>query len=397
MARESEKGALLLSMRKEKATMIQKRIFKTSGCFFLILATVFLCLSPVSGDARELAVMEFVDDTLEVSVVSAAKDESFVPYTREELRNLSVIPGGMAFGTKYQTEGLHVLGFSEENGESVAQEAGIKKKDLILSCNGETLSSVERLSELVLASGGKPIYLTCKRAGKKFTVKLQPKKNQEGDYQIGLLLQDSGAGIGTVTFILPETLAFAGLGHGICDAETGSLIAMRSGVVLDVTVHDVKKGEAGDPGELKGYFDPGVVGTLLGNATCGVWGVYDKLPAGAGTPVPVGLREDLHEGDATILCTTSERGVRPYAVKISSISRGEAGSKCFTVTVTDPERLARTGGIVQGMSGSPILQDGKLVGAVTHVLINEPTVGYGIFLENMLTHLPLCAKAQAAA
>ena len=375
--------------------MIQKRIFKTSGCFFVILAIVFTCLSPAFGAPETLSVMEFVDDTLEVSRVSTVNDADFVPFRREELKTLSVIPGGMAFGTKYQTEGLQVIGFSTE--ESPAEAAGLRKKDLILSCNGETLSSAERLAELVKESGGKPLYLICKRAGKKFTVKLLPEQNQEGNYQIGVLLQDSGAGIGTVTFILPETLAFAGLGHGICDAETGALVSMQSGVVLDVTIHDVKKGEAGNPGELKGYFDPGVVGTLLGNATCGVWGIYNKLPAGLGSPVPVGLREELHEGEATILCTLSERGVRPYKVKISSINRGEAGSKCFTVTVTDPELLARTGGIVQGMSGSPILQDGKLVGAVTHVLVNEPTVGYGIFLENMLTHLPLCEKAEAAA
>ena len=377
--------------------MNKKCIFKTAGCFFSILVLVFTCIVPALGAPASKEVMRFLDAEIEVSAVAGAGDGTFVRFSRAELKTLSVIPGGMAFGTKYQTDGLTVTGFSRENGETPAEKAGIREKDVILACNGETLESAERLSELVSESGGKTIYLTCRRAGKKFTAKVQPAQTADGSYRIGVLLQDSGAGIGTVTFLLPESLAFAGLGHGICDADTGALIPMRSGVILDVTIRDVKKGEAGDPGELMGYFDPGVVGELSGNAACGVWGVYDKLPAGAKTPVPVGLREDLHEGDATILCTVSERGVEEYAVKISSINRGESGSKCFIVTVTDPKLLARTGGIVQGMSGSPILQDGKLVGAVTHVLVNEPTVGYGIFLENMLTHLPLKQQTRAAA
>lgn len=378
--------------------MNQKKIFKTAGCFFTILVLVFTCITPAFGEAQARAVLQYSDAEVELSILPGNDQGERVPFSRNELRGLSVIPGGMAFGTKYQTDGLTVTGFSNENGETPAEKAGIRQKDVILACNGEALSDAARLAELVAESGGKTLYLTCRRGGRKFTAKVQPIKNEtDGSYRIGVLLQDSGAGIGTVTFLLPDSLAFAGLGHGICDADTGALIPMKSGVVLDVTIRDVKKGEAGDPGELRGYFDPGVVGRLSGNATCGVWGVYDKLPAGAGDPVPVGLRDDLHEGDATILCTVSERGVGEYAVKISSINRGETGSKCFIVTVTDPELLARTGGIVQGMSGSPILQDGKIVGAVTHVLVNEPTVGYGIFLENMLTHLPLCEKQRAAA
>ena len=377
--------------------MNQKRIFKTAGCFFSILVLVFTCLVPAFGEAPAKAVAYSFETEEAVSVAKSGSGGEFVPFRREELRGLSVIPGGMAFGTKYRTEGLTVTGFSRENGETPAERAGLREKDVILSCNGEALESTERLAELVGASGGKTLYLTCRRGNKKFTAKVEPDQSTTGGYRIGVLLQDSGAGIGTVTFLVPGSLAFAGLGHGICDADTGALIPMTSGVVLDVTIRDVKKGEPGDPGELRGYFDPGVVGELLGNANCGVWGVYEKLPEGAGAPVPVGLRDDLHEGEATILCTLSERGVKEYKVKISSINRGETSSKCFTVTVTDPELLARTGGIVQGMSGSPILQDGKLVGAVTHVLVNEPTVGYGIFLENMLTRLPLQAKKRAAA
>ena len=379
--------------------MNRKWIFKTIGCFLLTLVTVFTCVSPVFGDAPAKTVMNFVDPEAEISVVATARGGNFVPFDREELRGLSVIPGGMAFGTKYQMEGLLVVGFSSVSmGQSPAEAAGIKQKDYILACNGETLEDAARLSELVLESGGKTIYLTCRRGAKKYTAKVHPQKNPEGEgYQIGVLLQDSGAGIGTVTFILQDSLAFAGLGHGICEADTGMLIPMQSGVVQDVTIHNVKKGLPGDPGELNGYFDPGVVGTLYGNATCGVWGVYEKLPKEAGKTIPAGLRDEVKEGEATILCTLSEEGIKSYTVEISSIKRAEAGSKCFIIKVTDPELLERTGGIVQGMSGSPILQNGKIVGAVTHVLVNEPTVGYGIFLENMLTHLPLTQKGRAAA
>ena len=235
--------------------------------------------------------------------------------------------------------------------------------------------------------------MRCRRNREEFDVRLTPVwSDAESRYKTGIWVRDSGAGIGTVTFVLPESGAFAGLGHGICDADTGELIPMKRGSVSDVTISAVVRGAPGNPGELKGYFNAGKVGTLLGNTVCGVWGVFSELPEGLSDPVPAGGKDDLHEGDAVLLCTLADNRVGEYRVRISNVNRDANGPKCFTVTVTDPTLLAETGGIVQGMSGSPILQDGKLVGAVTHVLINDPTTGYGIFLENMLARMPVAAR-----
>ena len=155
-----------------------------------------------------------------------------------------------------------------------------------------------------------------------------------------------------------------------------------------VTISGIHRGVAGTPGELKGYFATGKCGTLLGNTACGVYGLYTTLPSGLSTDTcPIGTRRDIHEGEATVLCTLSSNERKSYTVSLSNIDRDAKGSKCFTVRVTDQALIEETGGIVQGMSGSPIIQDGKLVGAITHVLINNPAVGYGIFIENMLSEM----------
>ena len=246
--------------------------------------------------------------------------------------------------------------------------------------------SANDLTDRIEQSQGKALRLLCSRAGREFETTLRPVFcPSENRYKTGIWVRDSGAGIGTVTFILPDTGMFAGLGHGICDADTGALVSMKRGTVSDVTISSVVKGAAGAPGELKGYFNAGKAGALLGNSTCGVWGMFSELPENVPEAMPVGLRDEIAEGDAYILCTLDSNKMCKYDVKISNINRDAKGSKCFTVTVTDPDLLAVTGGIVQGMSGSPIIQNGKIIGAVTHVLINDPTTGYGIFIENMLT------------
>jgi stage IV sporulation protein B len=207
-------------------------------------------------------------------------------------------------------------------------------------------------------------------------------------------VRDSGAGIGTVTYIKEDTLAFGGLGHGICDGESGALIPIARGSVMDVTVGGIKRGAVGAPGELRGHFAASRIGTLMQNTACGVFGTLTDCPAAPAGTLPIGFKEELHDGAATLWCTLDDHVTRSYGVEISDIHRNATGNKCFTVTVTDMELLAKTGGIVQGMSGSPIVQDGRLVGAVTHVLIGDPTTGYGIFIENMLNaaNIPM-AKA----
>ena len=324
-----------------------------------------------------------------------------------------VYVGGMPFGVKFYTEGILVVGFCDVDVTSggggtrnvnPAKNAGLKIRDVITAVNGKAPAGAATLTKAVEESGGKPVTLTIKRVSHGSAISASKKVNEpqateltvsvtpaysasENRYKTGLWVRDSGAGIGTVTFIIPGSNAFAGLGHGICDGDTGDLIPMQRGQVTDVTVSGIDKGEVGAPGAIKGYFAPGKTGSLLGNTECGVYGIFASLPASAVDQLPIGTRRDVQEGEATILCTLDNGKVGRYKIQITSVDRDATGSKCFTISVTDPALIQKTGGIVQGMSGSPVIQNGKLVGAVTHVLINDPTCGYGIFIENMLKEM----------
>ena len=351
--------------------------------------------NPISVAAFAMSKRSVTADTYDmVHCESIPTDAALSP---EALRDMTLTPGGMPFGVKFFTDGVTVVGFcdveAKDGSVNPANTAGLKQKDIILKVNGETLAGASQLTELIENCGGNPLKLHCRRGKNEFDITLTPVWcPAEARYKTGIWVRDSGAGIGTVTFIMPETGAFAGLGHGICDADTGELIAMKRGTVADVTISSVVKGAAGAPGELKGYFNAGKVGALLGNSNCGVWGMFTEVPEVVSDPLPVGLRDEICEGSAYILSTLNSNKVEQYDIQISNINRDATGSKCFTVTVTDPDLLAVSGGIVQGMSGSPICQNGKIVGAVTHVLINDPTVGYGIFIENMLVNMPLLAR-----
>ena len=303
-----------------------------------------------------------------------------------------LIAGGIPFGVRFNTEGVIVVGFCDLEGlqktQNPAYLAGIRPKDVILSVGGKTVADATELTRLVENSGGKELTLTYTRGGVEKSATLTPVYSQkDGRYKTGLWVRDSGAGIGTVTYIDPATKAFGGLGHGICDGESGELIPMQYGMVTDVKVSAIKKGVAGAPGEIKGYFGSEKRGKLTGNTECGVFGVFSSMPCGVGEVMPVGSRAEVKSGEATILCTFEDGVRREYRIEIGSIDRDAKGSKCFVIKITDPALIEKTGGIVQGMSGSPIIQNGKLVGAVTHVMINDPTVGYGIFIENMLNQM----------
>jgi stage IV sporulation protein B len=304
-----------------------------------------------------------------------------------------LIPGGIPFGVKFTTDGVLIVGFCdidrEGSAHNPAREAGLKLRDILTHINDEAITSAADLTDKINACHGAALTVRYTRGGKSETTSLTPMADPSGQgYKTGLYVRDSGAGISTVTFFVPGNNAFAGLGHGICDTDTGELMPLHRGNVTEVTISGINRGVAGSPGELRGYFGTGKCGTLLGNTACGVYGLYTALPEGLPTqPYPVGTRRELHEGDASVLCTLSSNERRSYDVRICAIDRDAKGSKCFTVQITDPALLEETGGIVQGMSGSPIIQDGKLVGAVTHVLINNPAVGYGIFVENMLSQM----------
>ena len=304
---------------------------------------------------------------------------------------LKLYVGGMPFGVKFLTRGVSVVGFCDmpQGVKNPAATAGIGISDLITKIDGKEISGASDLTRIVESSGGRALDVSFTRSGKEHKTTLVPYFSQsEQKYKTGVYVRDSGAGIGTVTFIVPETYAFGGLGHGICDAQSGNLVAMQRGSVVGVNVNGVVRGLVGSPGEIKGYFTSGKTGTLLTNTDCGVFGMFAERPSSIHTePMDVGLRSEVCSGEAYIYCTLDESGPQKYKIEISNIKRDSTTNKCFTVKVSDPALIEKSGGIVQGMSGSPIIQNGKLIGAVTHVMINDPTVGYGIFIDNMINQM----------
>ena len=310
-------------------------------------------------------------------------------FAKDGGEDIKLIPGGIPFGVKFNTQGVVVISTKEVltagGAKNPAADAGLKPKDVIIEANGKGINSVSALSEICDSSCGAPVNITYVRDGKEYKTKITPAYSKaDAKYLLGINIRDSGAGLGTVTYIIPETLEFAGLGHGICDSESGKLVPMSRGLVTDVKVSGIKKGVSGAPGEIKGYFGSSKKGTLYKNTECGVYGMLTDMPEGVGKAISIGDRNEIRDGEAYIICTLDGSGPKKYNVEISNIDREAMGSKCFTIKIKDRSLINLTGGIVQGMSGSPIIQNGKLVGAVTHVLINDPTVGYGIFIENML-------------
>ena len=310
-----------------------------------------------------------------------------------DIASVQLIPGGMPFGIRVEMDGVMVVGLSEIKcgGKTCrpAHEAGVRKGDILLSVNGKDVKNAEEASAAIAAAGEKPLALCLRRGEEQKNITLTPKKSDaDGQYRCGLWLRDSASGIGTVTFIEPKSGAFGGLGHGVCDGDTGALVALGRGSVLSVQLGEAVKGECGKPGELRGSFTGKRLGRLLSNSPTGVFGILSdpaSLSGGKYGALPVAAAKDVKEGAATVLCTTDSGTPQEYAVEIFAIDHSARPTKSFSVRVTDPALLEKTGGIVQGMSGSPIIQNGKLVGAVTHVLVDDPTTGYGIFIENMLT------------
>lgn len=364
--------------------------FKKGSSLLLGLLLIFSVFFTSSVKAEAPCVPVFANGSFSDTRVcpSSLSQSNYV--SKNLLDDLKVYPGGIPFGIKFITDGILIIGFcdvkTDKETVNPATAAGLKLRDTIVSINGKKINDASELAKMVESSNGKPISVEFIRDGEKGCVSLTPAFSAaEGKFKSGMYVRDNGAGIGTVTFIMPDTLCFGGLGHGICDGETGALIPIQRGSVVNVTINGVVKGLVGSPGEIKGYFTSGKIGSLLTNTECGVYGAFVSLPQNANTEaIPIGRANELKEGDAFIYCTLSDNTLGKYSVRIENIQRGETGNKCFNVKITDPALIEKTGGIVQGMSGSPIIQNGKLVGAVTHVLINDPTTGYGIFIENML-------------
>ncbi|MBQ3553162.1 MAG: SpoIVB peptidase [Clostridia bacterium] len=306
---------------------------------------------------------------------------------------MELVPCGNAIGIKIFTEGLVCVGVSElldENGNRVnpSHEYGIESGDILLSANGTTLSTTEQLAELVENSEKNAITLTVSRGGKHIDRTVVPTQTEDGP-KLGLWVRDSTAGIGTLTFYDEDSGSFGALGHPISDTDSGTLMPVHSGSITRAGVYQIKKGARGEPGELKGMFygSENDLGRIEKNTSKGIFGTLNPEELNlSGESIPVASSSQIKEGKAKILSSIDEDGVKEYEVEIQRVLKyGNSGGKDMVICVTDPELLKKTGGIVQGMSGSPIIQEGKLVGAVTHVFVNDPTRGYGIFIENMLS------------
>ncbi|MDE5769896.1 MAG: SpoIVB peptidase [Oscillospiraceae bacterium] len=307
--------------------------------------------------------------------------------------SVMLIPCGQPFGVRMLMDGIMVIGFGEvaspAGGCCPAVETGILEGDMIKEINHEVITCTDDFKNAVAQSEGNPLEVTVQREEEILELTLSPEYSvMERCWQTGLWVRDSTAGIGTLTYYEPESGAFGGLGHPICDADTGEFIPLGSGVADSVTISGAIKGQAGIPGQLQGYFSAEEsIGTLDYNSKCGVFG-HLNLPENSENflsgkdPVPMGLKQEITLGDAVILTTVQGTEPEEYTIRITALDYSD-DTQNMIIEVTDERLLNLTGGIVQGMSGSPILQNGKLIGAVTHVFVSQPAMGYGIFAENM--------------
>ena len=335
------------------------KFFRRTGAFFLSL---LLCLLGFSGGGR----------------VYAAEQ---IPCLSSPAKARCLIPGGKAVGIKLFAEGILVVDL--DPGSPAA--AVLKTGDFLIASDGEAIGSTEDFLEKVQSCGGKAMTLCVRRGEKEKTLTVTPAADEDG-WHIGAYVRDSMAGIGTISYVDPVSGEFAALGHSINDVDTGLLMPLQSGGIMSAEVSQVQKGVCGSPGQLRGCFDKSCdLGTLTDNNDCGIFGCLTDKSLCSGEPLPVAARSEVCEGAAEILADVGKDGVQHYSVEISKIYPLSGKTRNMLITVTDERLLSLTGGIVQGMSGSPILQNGKLVGAVTHVLLDDPQQGYGIFIENMLS------------
>ena len=300
-----------------------------------------------------------------------------------------VYPSGECIGVKLFSKGIIVTGFGDfetENGICVSPGAvaGLKTGDIIVAINSVETSSIAEFASLI--GSREECVLTVRRGNRIFELNVRPEEGTDRVKRMGVYVKNSIAGVGTMTFSCGNDGKFAALGHGIADSESGILLPLGRGSLYKAEIINIRKGAKGTPGEIIGALaEDKIIGECTANNTGGIYGVlYNKNPKTTG--VDVAPKGEVTEGNATIICTVErDAGRKEYDIEITSVSRLKPDkSKSFSIKVTDEDLIAKTGGIVQGMSGSPVIQNGKLVGAVTHVFVNDPTRGYGIFIENML-------------
>lgn len=413
-------------MKGKNKMLLKRKIIKSAAA---LLSAVFVGLFGTAGyySARlPSSVTVGVGESLELAeypeLVSAASNDGAVPAAGQcggaeqvTLSLFGVIPvknvevrhaeppvfmvGGSPFGIKLLMDGVMVTGLGDIEGNNgtvscPAEKAGIRIGDVIHLADGEAVTSNDRLQEIISSSGGKAVELLAERDGETFSVSLQPvASRRSGAWKGGMWVRDSIAGIGTMTFFDRESGSFVGLGHPICDADTGGIVPVHSGEAVPVEITEVRRGTNGIPGELRGSF---IKGESFGSLECNrASGIYGRLSPEAVSALSkcceeyrMAYRQEITEGPAEIYSTVSGKSPEKYSIEIERVDYGNKGnSKDMVIRITDKRLLDSSGGIVQGMSGSPIIQNGKLAGAVTHVFVSDPSRGYGIFAESMAEYL----------
>ncbi len=304
----------------------------------------------------------------------------------------TVVPIGKAIGMKLYTDGVLVVGMSEIDGKKPYENSGIKEGDRIIQINQKEIDTTEDLMKVVNTSNGNSLSIKYIRDETTITTSITPIKNENNEYKLGLWVRDAAAGVGTLTFYEPSTNMFGTLGHGILDVDTSELIKIENGELVTTNILSVEKGQKGSPGEIRGTIESGyTIGEISKNTEFGVFGLLNKpsyLNISNEKAMDVCLREEIKLGKAQIICELENGKREYYDIEIQKIyTNNNQDNKSMLIKVTDDELIEKTGGIIQGMSGAPIIQNGKFVGAVTHVLVNDPTLGYGVFADIMLKQM----------
>ena len=385
---------------------MNQKINKNRFLIHTILIFVFSLLS-ISAQAQTYVWAQsnndqllHIDEKRKIYEVSTKQAERTASKKQNQNRYM-LIPGGDAIGIKIQTDGLVVVDTYLVNTEggtiNPAKEAGVMKGDMILAVNNQKISTIEEYKEqLMLAKENNQMILTINRQGKTENITVHPVISTEGVCTTGLYLRDKLAGIGTLTFIDPNTNKYGALGHEIIDQDTNQLVNIKNGEIINSNVLSVRKATTGKPGEKVAdiLFDE-KLGTLEKNNKYGVYGLMQSNEMSQKDLIPMAYINEVKKGPAQILTVLNGNKIEAFDIEITEVNvQSEKAIKGIKYTVTDPRLLEETGGIVQGMSGSPIIQDGKIIGAVTHVLVHDSTLGYGIFIEWMLQEVGIEYPAQ---
>lgn len=350
-------------------------------------------LAMKNGDAVAVEAMDYGQDSIVLELAGLPVKNVDV----NVLKDFRVIPGGQSIGVKLNTVGVLVVGHHQVNAlegkVSPGETAGIKVGDIITEINGKPIEKMADVGPFVQSSGenNEPMDIVLKRENEKIETKLEPKKDQhENKFKLGLYIRDSAAGIGTMTFFHPDSKKYGALGHVISDMDTKKPIVVEDGQIVRSTVTSIEKGANGNPGEKLARFseDKEVIGNIKRNSPYGIFGELNKEVRNGihDKPMPIALSHQVKEGPAQILTVVEDDEVQLFDIEIvNTIPQKFPATKGMVIKVTDKKLLEKTGGIVQGMSGSPIIQDEKIIGAVTHVFVNDPTSGYGVHIEWMLS------------